>query len=75
VDVLDDLPGLVPGRAAGAVGDRDEVRLERLQLDERLLERALGLLGARRTELERERAAVGEEIADLRHARRVPSLG
>ena len=54
-DPLGDRHGGVPGRAAGAVGDRHERRAQRLQLPDRLPQLALALLGLGREELERER--------------------
>ena len=55
----------VAGRAARAVRHRDEGRVERLEIEEGLLERGLGLVRLGREELERERAAPGgEQLAD-----------
>ncbi len=56
------------GRATGAVGDRAERRLERLELSDGLLELPQHLVGARRHELERERRSVGQQVGDLCHA-------
>ena len=69
-DPLGDLHDPVAVAAAGAVGDRDERRLQRLQLPDRLPELPLALVGLRREELEREgRAALGKPVANGgRHA-------
>ena len=51
-DALDRRVGALAGRAAGAVGDRDEVRRERREPRDRLPQGLLHLLGLRREELE-----------------------
>ena len=53
----DDVAGALAGRAAGAVGDRHEARLERLELGDRAPERELHGIVVGREELEREGAA------------------
>ena len=52
-DALDGGMRTLAGRAAGAVGDRDEQRIERREPRDRLPQRALHLVGLRREELER----------------------
>ena len=68
-DVDDEVVGPLPGRPPGAVGDRDERRLQRSELEERPLELGLGLLRLRGEELEREATALGEQIGDAGHGR------
>ena len=53
-DALDGRVRALAGRAAGAIGDRDEVRLERREPRDRLPQRLFHLLGLRREELERD---------------------
>ena len=53
-DALDGRVGALARRAAGAVGHRDEIGLERRQPRDRLPQRLLHLLGLRREELERD---------------------
>ena len=55
--------GAVAGRAAGAVGDRDEGRPQRLELAQRLPELPLALVGLGREELEGERPAARRRAA------------
>ena len=57
VDLDDEVVGALARRPAGAVGDRDVRRLQRLELAQRLREHAFRLLVARREELEREARA------------------
>jgi hypothetical protein len=65
----------VAGGAAGAVGHRDEVRPEALELADRLPELALTGLGLGREELEGEqRLTAREHVADRRGSH-PPSLG
>ena len=58
------------GRAAGAVGDRHERRVQPLELAQGLLELRLGRRRLRREELERVRRSVGERCRDP-HARQI----
>ncbi len=66
-----DLDRAVAGRAAGAVGDRDEVELEVRQLTRGRVELLGRLRGLRREELDREgRPPRGDDLVDP-HPRRV----
>ena len=73
LDPRRDLDGPLAGRAAGAVGDRDEARLEPVQVLDALEQRRDALVGLRREELEGEArlAAVGGRFDQLgdSHAR------
>src|SRR5207302_7475544 len=65
-----DADGRLARGSAGAVGDRDERRVQRLELADRLPEMAFALRRLRGEELERERSlAAGEQIADRGCAR------
>ena len=74
-DLLRDAHGAIAGRAAGAVGDRDEARTQRLQVSDGLPQSCLSLIGLRREQLEGEgtltlgqSAAQGQAIRrGLRH--------
>jgi hypothetical protein len=71
LDALDDVDRPVAGRAAGAVGHRREVGLERGELVERGVEIALPVLGLGREELEREdRLVLGREDVVDSHGRK-----
>src|SRR5207244_9692246 len=65
-DSLRDLDRAVAGRAAGPVGDRHEVRLERLQRLDGGEQLGESLPRLRRKELDREAGAVaGEDLVDV----------
>src|SRR5438874_4905004 len=66
-DVLHDAARGVARRPSGAVGHRDEGRLQRLELEQRLLQALLGFGRARRAELERVGRARRQEIGDAGH--------
>ncbi len=70
-DPGDDLVGLLPRRPAGAVGDRDVRRAERLELLERGGEGDLGLGRAGREELERVARPPSQDLGDLHNGERV----
>ena len=53
-DALDGRVGALAGRAAGAVGHRDEIRLQRREPRDRFPERLLHLRGLRRKKFERD---------------------
>src|SRR3954452_7354034 len=75
-DPLSDAHRRLPSRAAGAIGDGDERRLERLELADRLPEMPLALGGLGREELEGEGTlATREQIADRRRTRRRRAVG
>src|SRR5262249_40689855 len=66
MNAYDEVMGALARRAAGAIGDRDERRLQRLQLDEIGEEFVRRGVGLRREELEAERRRVrGEDIANV----------
>ena len=67
-DLHHEVVGAFTRGAAGPVGDRHVRRRQRLELDERALEDALHLLGARRTELERVARSLSQDLVDLRHS-------
>ena len=68
-DARDDLERLAARRAAGAVGDADEVRGQRSQAGERQVEVRLALGGTGREELEGEHRAIARRV-DLVDAHR-----
>ena len=74
-DALDGRVRALARRAAGAVGDRDEVGRERRQPRDRFPQRLLHLLGLRREELERDADAASVAGVEAAGARRRRSSG
>ena len=77
---IDDGQRLLAGAAAGAIGDRAEIRAQFAERGNRLLEEdTLALVGPRRKELERDRRAailpgLGQDVADMRNQGLVPHV-
>jgi len=69
LDPLDDLDRLLAARTPGAVGDRDERRVERLQLAERGVQVLLAGLGLRRGKNSKEKTGVSEARISLMRIR------
>ncbi|CAB4605689.1 unannotated protein [freshwater metagenome] len=66
-DVDHHVAGALTGGTTGAIGDRHERRIERSEIGDGLLERACGLVGLRREELERTGASGSEKVGDAGH--------
>src|SRR5207302_4575739 len=75
LDAHDQIVGALAGRAAGAVGDGDERRLQPLQADDVREQVLPGRIGLRREELEAEgRGVGGEDVADV-HGEYLETIG
>ena len=75
VDSCDELVRSLPRGTAGAVGDRDERRVERLELQERLFELRFGRGRLRWEELERRARTARKDVDDLGHTARRVAIG